>query len=68
MSTPSPEVFEKLASFYLGRHYDLESGELLDDPSLSLVEEQVRNGIPLRMALLYLLAAEAKAPPGLTTA
>ncbi len=31
MSTPSPEVFEKLASFYLGRHYDLESGELLDD-------------------------------------
>ena len=33
------------------------SGELLDDPSISLVEEQVRNGIPIRMALLYLLAA-----------
>ena len=33
------------------------SGELLDDPSRSLVEEQVRNGIPVRMALLYLMAA-----------
>jgi hypothetical protein len=31
MSTPSPDVFEKLASFYLGRHYDLAAGELLDD-------------------------------------
>lgn len=31
MTTPSPEVFEKLASFYLGRHYDLDSKELLDD-------------------------------------
>ena len=31
MAIPSPDVFEKLASFYLGRHYDLESGELLDD-------------------------------------
>ena len=34
------------------------AGELLDDDSLCLVEEQVRNGIPVRMALLYLLAAE----------
>ncbi|MBM5826622.1 MAG: aspartate carbamoyltransferase catalytic subunit [Cyanobacteria bacterium M_surface_7_m2_040] len=33
------------------------TGALLDDPALSLVEEQVRNGIPLRMALLYLLVA-----------
>jgi aspartate carbamoyltransferase catalytic subunit len=33
------------------------AGDLLDDPSLSLVDEQVRNGIPVRMALLYLLAA-----------
>jgi aspartate carbamoyltransferase catalytic subunit len=33
------------------------SGALLDDPQLSLVEEQVRNGIPVRMALLYLMAA-----------
>ncbi|MFM7313669.1 MAG: aspartate carbamoyltransferase, partial [Cyanobium sp.] len=33
------------------------SGALLDDPQRSLVEEQVRNGIPVRMALLYLLAA-----------
>jgi aspartate carbamoyltransferase catalytic subunit len=33
------------------------AGVLLDDPNLSLVEEQVRNGIPIRMALLYLLAA-----------
>jgi aspartate carbamoyltransferase catalytic subunit len=33
------------------------SGGLLDDPQRSLVEEQVRNGIPIRMALLYLLAA-----------
>jgi aspartate carbamoyltransferase catalytic subunit len=32
-------------------------GALLDDPARSLVEEQVRNGIPIRMALLYLLAA-----------
>ena len=33
------------------------SGALLDDPQRCLVEEQVRNGIPIRMALLYLLAA-----------
>ncbi len=32
-------------------------GALLDDPDRCLVEEQVRNGIPIRMALLYLLAA-----------
>jgi aspartate carbamoyltransferase catalytic subunit len=32
------------------------TGELLDDQTVSLVEEQVRNGIPVRMALLYLLA------------
>jgi hypothetical protein len=25
MAIPSPDVFEKLASFYLGRHYDLEA-------------------------------------------
>lgn len=31
MSTPSPDVFEKLASFYLGRHYDLAAGELKED-------------------------------------
>ena len=31
MGTPSPEVFEKLAAFYLGRHYDLESRELRDE-------------------------------------
>ena len=33
------------------------AGALLDDPDRCLVEEQVRNGIPIRMALLYLLAA-----------
>ncbi len=33
------------------------AGALLDDPSRCLVEEQVTNGIPVRMALLYLLAA-----------
>jgi aspartate carbamoyltransferase catalytic subunit len=33
------------------------SGALLDDPAISLVEEQVRNGIPVRMALLYLMVA-----------
>jgi aspartate carbamoyltransferase catalytic subunit len=33
------------------------SGALLDDSSRCLVEEQVTNGIPIRMALLYLLAA-----------
>jgi hypothetical protein len=31
MTAPSPEVFEKLASFYLGRHYDLSGGKLKDD-------------------------------------
>ncbi len=37
------------------------SGELLADRSICLVEEQVKNGIPIRMALLYLIAAvEAK--------
>jgi aspartate carbamoyltransferase catalytic subunit len=33
------------------------SGALLDDPGRCLVEEQVCNGIPIRMALLYLMAA-----------
>ena len=33
------------------------TGDLLDDPTVALVDEQVRNGIPVRMALLYLLAA-----------
>jgi aspartate carbamoyltransferase catalytic subunit len=33
------------------------TGALLDDPTVSLVDEQVRNGIPVRMALLYLLAS-----------
>jgi len=33
------------------------SGELLEDRSICLVEEQVRNGIAIRMALLYLIAA-----------
>ena len=31
MGTPSPEVFEKLAAFYLGRHYDLDARELQDE-------------------------------------
>lgn len=35
------------------------TGELLDDPLTCLVDEQVRNGVPIRMALLYLLAAAA---------
>ncbi|WP_269622309.1 aspartate carbamoyltransferase catalytic subunit [Prochlorococcus marinus] len=33
------------------------SSEVLDDPSICLVEDQVSNSIPVRMALLYLLAA-----------
>ncbi len=33
------------------------SGELLDDHSICLVDNQVANGIPVRMALLYLLAS-----------
>jgi aspartate carbamoyltransferase catalytic subunit len=33
------------------------SGALLDDPLHCLVDEQVRNGVPVRMALLYLMAA-----------
>lgn len=28
---PSPEVFEKLASFYLGRHFDLDQNEMTED-------------------------------------
>ena len=28
---PSPELYEKLATFYLGRRYDLAAGKLLDD-------------------------------------
>jgi aspartate carbamoyltransferase catalytic subunit len=39
------------------------SGALLDDPAISLVEEQVRNGIPVRMALLYLLATSVLSRP-----
>ncbi|TWT74795.1 ATP-binding protein [Allorhodopirellula solitaria] len=31
MAVPSPDVFEKLATFYLGRHYDLADAKLLDD-------------------------------------
>ena len=31
MPAPSPKIFEKLASFYLGRHYDLASGKAKDD-------------------------------------
>ncbi|MCM2374408.1 ATP-binding protein [Aporhodopirellula aestuarii] len=31
MAVPSPDVFEKLATFYLGRYYDLPNGKLLDD-------------------------------------
>ncbi len=30
MTAPSPEIFEKLASFYLGRHYDLVGSQLQD--------------------------------------
>ena len=33
------------------------SSELLDDPSRCLVNQQVGHGIPIRMALLYLLAS-----------
>ncbi len=35
------------------------SGDLLDDPDVSLVHDQVSNGVAVRMALLYLLAAGA---------
>jgi aspartate carbamoyltransferase catalytic subunit len=47
------------------------TGALLDDPACCLVDEQVRNGIPVRMALLYLIAAEVgsgAAPPVVTAA
>ena len=44
------------------------TGDLLDDPSISQVEEQVRNGVPTRMALLYLMAAaESAAEPSLVS-
>ena len=36
------------------------TGALLDDLSSALVDEQVRNGIPVRMALLYLLQSNLK--------
>jgi aspartate carbamoyltransferase catalytic subunit len=44
------------------------AGELLDDSERCLVEEQVRNGVPIRMALLYLLTAGAGEAMGLTAA
>ena len=45
------------------------SGALLDDTARCLVEEQVRNGIPVRMALLYLMAAaESPAEPSVVPA
>jgi aspartate carbamoyltransferase catalytic subunit len=31
------------------------SSELMDDPQYSLVASQVRNGVAVRMALLYLM-------------
>ena len=31
MTTPSPDVFEKLTAFYLGRHYDPDQREMTDD-------------------------------------
>ena len=44
------------------------TGALLDDPSLCRVEEQVRNGVPIRMALLYLMAAaESASEPALVS-
>ncbi|MFM9087509.1 MAG: aspartate carbamoyltransferase catalytic subunit [Cyanobium sp.] len=44
------------------------SGDLLDDPLYSQVDEQVRNGVPIRMALLYLLAAAMTEEAGLREA
>jgi aspartate carbamoyltransferase catalytic subunit len=44
------------------------TGALLDDQRCCLVEEQVRNGVPIRMALLYLMAAvESSAESTLAT-
>jgi aspartate carbamoyltransferase catalytic subunit len=31
------------------------SSDLMDDPTLSLISEQVTNGVAVRMALLYLM-------------
>ena len=31
MTTPSPDIFEKLAAFYLGRDFDLTTGEMTSD-------------------------------------
>tara|TARA_Y100001968_G_C19446896_1_gene765901 strand:+ start:2079 stop:3095 length:1017 start_codon:yes stop_codon:yes gene_type:complete len=36
------------------------SGELIEDQSISLIDQQVSNGIPIRMALLYLLTNSKK--------
>jgi aspartate carbamoyltransferase catalytic subunit len=33
------------------------SSDVMDDPSLSLVSEQVTNGVAVRMALLYLMGS-----------
>ena len=44
------------------------ASDVLDDPAICLVEEQVRNGVPIRMALLYLMAAaESAAEPSLVS-
>mgnify|MGYP005844506987 CR=1 FL=1 len=37
------------------------SSELMDDPCLSLIEQQVTNGVAVRMALLYLLSSSSEA-------
>ena len=36
------------------------SSEIIEDDSICLIEEQVANGIPIRMALLYLLSSARK--------
>ena len=38
------------------------SSDLLEDNSRSLIDKQVQNGIPIRMALLYLLTTSKKYP------
>ena len=44
------------------------TGALLDDLQTCLVEDQVRNGVPTRMALLYLMAAaESVVEPSLVS-
>jgi aspartate carbamoyltransferase catalytic subunit len=39
------------------------SSELMDDPAVSLIQDQVTNGVAVRMALLYFLGGNSPPKP-----